>query len=128
MMVSRAQFDWWNEALKEAKQGDSMKTGHLQFITILSLALMASSPALGQRPPGGGSPGQGSPGEGRRGGPPEPGVRGDMQDPEHRPGPDHRPGPPPPFGPQADWLSSEMRFGDRLVKGAPYSAEFSTES
>src|SRR4051812_4782082 len=43
-------------------------------------------------------------------------------------------GPPPdqrrggPFGPQADLLSSEMRFGDRLVKGAPYSAQFATQT
>ncbi|HEX8116046.1 MAG TPA: hypothetical protein VF521_02125, partial [Pyrinomonadaceae bacterium] len=39
----------------------------------------------------------------------------------------HRP-PPPPGGPRADFLSSEMRFGDRPVKGAPYSAQFVTES
>jgi hypothetical protein len=32
------------------------------------------------------------------------------------------------LGPQADFLSSEMRFGDRVVKGTPYSAQFSTES
>lgn len=38
----------------------------------------------------------------------------------------HRP--PPPRGPRADFLSSEMRFGDRPVKGAPYSAQFVTES
>jgi hypothetical protein len=36
--------------------------------------------------------------------------------------------PPPPLGPRADFLSSEMRFGDRLVKGSPYSAQFSTEN
>jgi hypothetical protein len=32
------------------------------------------------------------------------------------------------MGPQADFLSSEMRFGDRVVKGSPYSAQFSTEN
>src|SRR6185436_3749509 len=35
---------------------------------------------------------------------------------------------PPPMGPQAGFLSSEMRFGDRLVKGSPYSAKFATEN
>ena len=36
-------------------------------------------------------------------------------------------GPRPPLGPHADFLSSEMRFGDRTVKGSPYSAQFTTE-
>ncbi len=50
--------------------------------------------------------------------------------------PDHRPGMPPgqgfdrPFPPEPafDFLSSEMRFGDKTVKGAPYSAEAITEN
>ena len=32
-----------------------------------------------------------------------------------------------PFGTRADFLSSELRFGDRLVKGAPFSARFVAE-
>lgn len=105
-----------------------MKTRIAILLTFL-VTVMASSIALGQRPPGGGPPGGGPPGDGphgdgRRGGPPD-----------GRPRPDGMPGHPeprgpqgPPFGPQADWLSSEMRFGDRTVKGVPYSAEFTTES
>ncbi|HJQ34283.1 MAG TPA: hypothetical protein VJ866_19040, partial [Pyrinomonadaceae bacterium] len=34
----------------------------------------------------------------------------------------------PPPGPRADLLSAEARFGDRPVKGAPYSAQFVSES
>jgi hypothetical protein len=60
-------------------------------------------------PPGGGPPG-GGPGRGGPQGPPPDGHH------------------PPPHGPHADFLSSEMRFGDRPVKGAPYSAQFVTES
>ncbi|MET0626782.1 MAG: hypothetical protein ABW250_27865 [Pyrinomonadaceae bacterium] len=33
-----------------------------------------------------------------------------------------------PFGPRADFLSDELRFGDRLVKGAPFFARFAAES
>lgn len=87
------------------------------------LALAACPVAFSQGPPGGGPggfppPGGGPPGGGpRRGGPP----------PQGPPPPEgHRP--PPPRGPHADFLSSEMRFGDRPVKGAPYSAQFVTES
>src|SRR5215218_6898067 len=83
------------------------------------LALAACPGAFGQGPqgppPGGGPggfppPGGGpSPGGGpRRGGPQGPPPQGQR--------------PPPPNGPHADLLSTEMRFGDRPVKGAPYSA------
>src|SRR5215208_1655539 len=68
------------------------------------LALAACPGAFAQGPPPGGGPG-GFPPPG--GGPPGGG---------------------PPHGPRADFLSSEMRFGDRPVKGAPYSAQFVTES
>lgn len=60
-------------------------------------------------PPGGGPPGGGP----RRGGPQGPPPEGRR---------------PPPQGPHADLLSTEMRFGDRPVKGAPYSAQFVSES
>lgn len=100
------------------------------LFVVLSLAVFTSVFAQG---PGGGPPG----GPGRPGGAPGggPGGRPDGQRPgegHQRPGPD---GPPPrgqrpngPMGPQADFLSSEIRFGDRLVKGSPYSAQFSTEN
>ncbi|HEX7313902.1 MAG TPA: hypothetical protein VF297_08265 [Pyrinomonadaceae bacterium] len=80
------------------------------------LALAACPSAFSQGPPRGGGPGGGFPPPGggpRRGGPQGPPPEG------------HRP---PPRGPRADFLSSEMRFGDRPVKGAPYSAQFVTES
>lgn len=60
-------------------------------------------------PPGGGPPGGGP----RRGGPQGPPPEGRR---------------PPPHGPHADLLSTEMRFGDRPVKGVPYSAQFVSES
>lgn len=84
------------------------------------LALAACPGAFAQGPPGGGPggfppPGGGPPGRGPgRGGPQGPPPEG------------HRP--PPPHGPRADLLSTEMRFGDRPVKGAPYSAQFVSES
>ncbi|HWS85912.1 MAG TPA: hypothetical protein VN282_02890 [Pyrinomonadaceae bacterium] len=79
------------------------------------LALAACPGAFAQGPPPGGPggfppPGGGPPGGGPQGPPPE----------------GHRP--PPGRGPRADFLSSEMRFGDRPVKGAPYSAQFVSES
>jgi len=93
----------------------------INFVAFLLTAAMASSLAFAQRP-GGPPPGRGPQGDGRRGGPPDgPPRPGDLQGPP----PDHRPGP---FGPQADLLSSEMRFGDRLVKGVPYSAHFTSET
>lgn len=95
------------------------------FTLVVLIALVAASSGLAQRPPAGGPPpGGGHPqGDPRRGGPPPPeGRPGDMQGPP----PGRRP--PPPFGPQADLLSYDMRFGDRLVKGVPYSAQFVTES
>lgn len=84
-------------------------------------ALAACPAAFGQGPRGGGPGGFPPPGGGppHRGGP----RRGGPQGP---PPEGHRP--PPPRGPRADFLSSEMRFGDRPVKGAPYSAQFVTES
>lgn len=61
---------------------------------------------------------------GRRGGPP-PGVGGP-------PDGGQNPGGRPPFGspggPQFDVLLSEIRFGGKLVKGAPYSASIVTEN
>jgi hypothetical protein len=93
--------------------------------TLFVLMLAASTSVLAQRPPGGPPPG----GPGRPGGGPGGRLPGDGPPP---PGGDHSrpPGqrPPPPLGPQADFLSSEMRFGDRVVKGSPYSAQFSTEN
>lgn len=83
------------------------------------LALAACPRAFGQGaqgppPPGGGPGGFPPPGGGpRRGGPQGP------------PPPEgHRP---PPRGPHAELLSTEMRFGDRHVKGVPYSAQFVSE-
>jgi hypothetical protein len=102
-----------------------MRITNYRIAIIISLTLMAPSMALGQRPPGGGPPGDGPQGDGRRGGPPDRRPHPGMQGPPP-PGPRGPQGPP--FGPQADWMSSEFRFGDRLVKGAPYSAEFTTES
>lgn len=95
---------------------------------LIVLVLSVTAVALAQRPGGGpGGPGNrsgfpGGPGQG----PNRPGF------PRPRPPRDgvNRPprGPRPPLGPHADFLSSEMRFGDRLVKGSPYSAQFSTET
>lgn len=95
------------------------------LLVVLSLALFTT--VFGQRP-GGGPPGGGPdrPGGGPGGGPRGPGggpPRGDVDGP-----PPAGRRPPPPLGPEADFLSSEMRFGDRVVKGSPYSAQFSTES
>src|SRR6185503_1668886 len=87
-----------------------------------SLAVFTS--VFAQRPggpPPGGGPGHPGGGPGGPGGGPGGGRPGEGGPPprEHRPGP---------MGPQADFLSSEMRFGDRVVKGSPYSAQFSTEN
>src|SRR5215210_4821117 len=83
------------------------------------LALAACPGAFGQGP-GGGPPGGRPPG-----GFPPPGGGPRRGGPQGPPPEGH---PPPPHGPRADFLSSEMRFGDRPVKGAPYSAQFVTES
>lgn len=92
------------------------------------LTLAAFSEAFGQGPRGGGPPGGGHP-------PGEPGITFPL--PRNGPPPERRPrrgdekepprGEQSPFGPRADFISMEMRFGDRLVKGAPYSAQFVTE-
>lgn len=100
-----------------------MKLARAILLVLFSLALFTSG--LAQRP-GGGPPG-------RPGGPGGPGRPGGPGGPDGRPGPprggvDHPPGRRPPLGPRADFLSSEMRFGDRTVKGKPYSAQFSTEN
>lgn len=58
-----------------------------------------------------------------RHGPGGPGPQG------HRgPGPGHGPGSNRAFGGGLEFLSSDMRFGDKVVKGAPYSAEAVLES
>jgi hypothetical protein len=92
------------------------------FILTLSLATatFAQRPGPPNGRPGGfpGGPGPVGPEPGPGGRPRPP--RGDIDRPPR--------GPRPPLGPQADFLSSEMRFGDRVVKGSPYSAQFSTES
>lgn len=93
-----------------------IRSCRLAGLVLCGLFALATCPeAFGQGPPGGGfpPPGGGPPGGGPR--------RGGEQGP---PPPGHRP----PRGPRADFLSSEMRFGDRPVKGAPYSAQFATES
>ncbi len=95
------------------------------------LMLMVSTSGFAQRP-GGGFPGGGRPG-GPGGGPGGPGGHPGGRGPDGPPrGASDRPPPrgdrPPPLGPRADFLSSEMRFGDRVVKGSPYSAQFSTET
>src|SRR6185436_4767013 len=91
------------------------------LFVVLSLAVFTSVFAQGPGgPPPGGGPGRPGGGPAGPGGPPRgPG--------EGRPG-DRGQRPPGPMGPQADFLSSEMRFGDRVVKGSPYSAQFSTEN
>lgn len=105
------------------------------FILFCLVTLVSVGYAFGQRPPGGGPPGGRPPGGGPPGGRPGDGPRPDGPPdrgprPTDRPG--DRPGPPlgrrPPLGPQADMLSAEMRFGDRPVKGIPYSAQFVTET
>jgi len=95
------------------------------FSLAVCTTVFAQRPGGG--PPGGGPgfPGGPGPGPGRPGGPGgrPPGGRPPGDGPR---GP--RPPRRPPLGPQADFLSSEMRFGDRTIKGSPYSAQFSTES
>jgi hypothetical protein len=92
-------------------------------ILFVVLTLAAFTSVFAQRP-GGGPPGggPGRPGSGPGGhpdGPPRGGADGPPPQGQRHPGP---------MGPQADFLSSEMRFGDRVVKGSPYSAQFSTEN
>lgn len=97
----------------------------LTLLILLTAGMLANT--LAQRP-GGGGPGR--PGGGGPGGPGG-GPGGFPGEGPMRPGADRRPPRgerPPPFGPRADFLSSEMRFGDRVVKGSPYSAQFSTEN
>lgn len=104
---------------------------HVRSIAFTVLVLVTSFATVSAQRPGGGGPG----GPGRPGGGPGGPGGGPGRFPGEgpmRPGADQPPPrgqrPPPPFGPRADFLSSEMRFGDRLVKGKPYSAQFSTES
>ena len=98
----------------------------LLLILTISLSVFAQRPGGGPPPGGGGRP-AGPPPPGGPDGPggrrPGDGPRGEIGGP-----PPRGQHPPPPLGPQADFLSSEMRFGDRVVKGTPYSAQFSTES
>jgi hypothetical protein len=103
-----------------------MSLARLATVTVLGLFLV--SVAMGQRP--GGAPPMDGPGRPGGPGPGGPGGRFPGDRPP-RPGMDQPPPHgqhPPPLGPQAGFLSSEMRFGDRLVKGSPYSAHFSTEN
>lgn len=97
-----------------------IRNHRLAGLILCSLLALAACPGVfgqgpqgpppgGFPPPGGGPPG-GGPGRGRPQGPPPEGHR------------------PPPRGPHADLLSTEMRFGDRPVKGVPYSAQFVSES
>jgi hypothetical protein len=95
-----------------------MRSQRVTGLILCALLALAACPVAFGQGPGGGPPGGGFPPPGggpRRGGPPQ------------GPPPEGH-GPPPPRGPRADFLSSEMRFGDRPVKGAPYSAQFVTES
>lgn len=68
---------------------------------------------------------QGPPRRGRRPAGPPPEQRGDVEPGRRGQGPPDRQ---PPGGPGFNFLSSEMRFEGRLVKGAPYSAVAVTES
>lgn len=104
-----------------------MKSHRVAGLTLCGLLALAACPSAFGQGPGGGPPG-GGPGGGfppPGGGPPGVGPR--RGGPQGPPPEGQRP-PPPPRGPRADFLSSEMRFGDRPVKGAPYSAQFVTES
>lgn len=85
------------------------------MIAVLASLLLAASNGLAQ----GGRPGPGGRQGGRPGLPPPP---FDVGGPERR-GPDRR-GP----APGLSFLSSEMRFSGRVVKGAPFSAESVSES
>jgi len=101
------------------------------LFVVLSLAVFTS--VFGQGPgspggPGGGPPG-GGPGRPQGGGPGGPGGgQPGLGGPRPNGPPPGGQRPPGPMGPQADFLSSEMRFGDRVVKGSPYSAQFSAEN
>jgi hypothetical protein len=113
---------------------------HARSITFTVLVLVIAFASVAAQRPGGGGPagpgGPGRPGGGGPGGPGGPGAQGGGPgrfpgDGPMRPGADQPPPHgerPPAFGPRADFLSSEMRFGDRVIKGRPYSAQFSTES
>lgn len=92
------------------------------LLVLLGLGVFSSALAQrGSRPPGAGEGGPPSGNKGQR-----PQIADHSRSIE--PGPPRGERPPPPLGPRADFLSSEMRFGDRLVKGSPYSAQFSTEN
>jgi len=104
---------------------------YLRTIAFITVILLTAAAGVAAQGPGGGGPG----GPGRPGGGPGGPGGGPGRFPGDgpmRPGadqpPPHGQRPPPPFGPRADFLSSEMRFGDRLVKGSPYSAQFTTEN
>lgn len=87
---------------------------------IILICLLNLFTVFGQRPPRPPGPPVGPPPGGLIGGAPEPPPPGQR----HNPPPD---GPPPPRGPIFDIISAEMRF-DKVVKGAPYSAQAITES
>ena len=83
------------------------QTEMVAMLMVSTIAISAQEPPRGKRPPDG---------------PPF----------ERGPGPDRGQGPPrdgrSPDGPGYNFLSSEMRFEGRVVKGAPYSATALTES
>ena len=83
------------------------QTEMVAVLMVSTIAVSAQEPPRGKKPPDG---------------PPF----------ERGPGPDRGQGPPPdrrgPDGPGYHFLSSEMRFEGRVVKGAPYSATAVTES
>jgi hypothetical protein len=106
------------------------KSCRVAGLIFCGLLMLAACPGAFGQGPGGGPPGGRPPGGGPGGFPPPgggPPGGGPRRGGPHGPPPEGHP-PPPPHGPRADFLSSEMRFGDRPVKGAPYSAQFVTES
>jgi hypothetical protein len=93
-----------------------MKTRMKLVITVVGLMLILVASTFAQGPPGGRRPGGRPPG----GGPPPNWGRGPGQG---RPPDGRRDKPPPGF----NFLSSEMRFESKVVKGVAYKAEAVTE-
>ena len=97
------------QPISDKRMGATMNTRRNWWTIIASLAIVLTC-SIGVRAQKGPPP---------RHGPGGPGPQGDR-------GPGHGPGRP--FGGGLEFLSSEMRFGDKVVKGAPYSAEAVLES